>query len=151
MRGRRASAMLVRSDANRREELLMIAKTPHDVHRLFAERFRLGDLDGMMELYDPEAIFLTQAGEVVAGTNAIRELLAGFLQLADTFELEHDHAFQSDGVALLQDAWTLQGRDPEGNPVEMADQTAGIARRQADGGWRIVVDNPWGLSSGEGS
>jgi ketosteroid isomerase-like protein len=126
----------------------MTAKTPQDVHRLFAERFRSGDLDGMMELYDPEAIFLTQEGEIVAGADAIRELLSGFLQLADTFALEHEHAFQSDGVALLRDAWTLKGRDPDGNPVEMADRTAGIARRQPDGGWGIVVDNPWGMSFG---
>ncbi len=125
----------------------MTASTPNDVHRLFAERFRSGDIDGLMELYDPEAIFLTQAGEIVAGGDAIRDLLRGFLQLAEAFELEHEQAIQSDGVALLQDRWTLTGRDPEGNLIEMSDRTAGIARRQADGGWRIVIDNPWGLNS----
>jgi len=125
----------------------MIAKTPNDIHRLFAERFRSGDLDGMMELYDPEAIFITQSGELAAGADAIREVLGGFLQLAETFELEHGRAVQSDEVALLRDDWTLRGRDPSGNPVEMANRTAGVARRQTDGGWRIVIDNPWGVSA----
>ena len=55
----------------------MTASTPNDIHRLFAERFSSGDLDGMMELYDPEAIFITQSGEVAAGADAIREVLGG--------------------------------------------------------------------------
>jgi len=126
----------------------MTASTPNDVHRLFAERFSSGDLDGIMELYDPDAIFILQSGEVATGADAIREVLSGFLQLAETFELEYGHAIQADGVALMQNPWTLRGRDPEGNLVEMANRTAGVARRQTDGNWRIVIDNPWGQSSG---
>jgi len=125
----------------------MTATTPNDVHRLFAERFRAGDLDGLLELYDPAAIFLTQSGEIVSGKTAIRELLGSFLQLADNFELEPHNAFEADGIALLQNHWTLSGHDPEGNPIEMSDRTAGIARRQSDGSWKIAIDNPWGLET----
>jgi ketosteroid isomerase-like protein len=146
MRGRRSSATLTAGEVSYREESTVTAETPHDIHRLFEQRFAAGDLDGMMELYDPEAIFLTDAGEAVAGAAGIREVLAGFLQLAETFELGHEPAVESDGVALLQNKWTLKGRDPEGNPVEMANRTAGIARLQSDGDWRIVIDNPWGLN-----
>jgi ketosteroid isomerase-like protein len=130
-----------------REETAVTATTPNDVHRLFAERFRAGDLDGLLELYDPAAIFLTRTGETVSGKTAIRELLGGFLQLADTFELEQRDAFEADGVALLQNRWTLTGQDPDGNTIEMSDRTAGIARRQTDGSWKIAVDNPWGLAT----
>jgi uncharacterized protein (TIGR02246 family) len=140
------SAMLRRVPVNR-QETAMTATTPNDVHRLFAERFRAGDLDGLLELYDPGAIFLTQSGEIASGKTAIRELLSGFLQLADTFELEQQDAFEADGVALLQNRWTLTGHDPEGNTIEMSDRTAGIARRQTDGSWKIAVDNPWGLAT----
>lgn len=130
----------------------MTASTPNDVHRLFAERFRSGDLDGMMELYDPDAIFILQSGEVAIGADAIREILSGFLRLAETFELEHGQAIESDGIALMLDSWALRGRDPEGNPIEMANRTAGVARRQRNGGdWRIVIDNPWGERSGDPS
>ncbi len=125
----------------------MIAKTPNDIHRLFAERFRSGDLDGMMELYDREATFITQSGELAAGTDAIREVLDGFLQLAESFELGHDQVVQSGGVALLRNDWTLRGRDPSGNQVEMSNRTAGVARRQTDGGWQILIDNPWGINA----
>jgi ketosteroid isomerase-like protein len=125
----------------------MAATTPDDIHRLFAERFRARDLDGLIELYDPEAVFLLPDGGSVTGAAAIREVLDGFLRLAETFELAHGGAAQADGVALLQDDWTLRGRDAAGNPVELTDRTAGVARRRADGDWRIVIDNPWGLSA----
>src|SRR5688500_13965547 len=103
----------------------MPATTPDEIHRLFAERFRAGDLDRLMELYEPDAIFLhPQSGDVVTGKDAIRELVGGFLAVTETFELEHGNAVETDGVALLQHGWTLKGADPDGNPIDMSGRTA---------------------------
>jgi uncharacterized protein (TIGR02246 family) len=125
----------------------MPATTPDEIHRLYAERFRAGDLDAVMELYEPDAIFLNpQTGQVVAGRDAIRELVGGFLAVTETFELEHGNAVETDGVALLQHGWTLKGSDPDGNPIDMSGRTAGVVRHQPDGTWLIAIDNPWGAA-----
>ena len=29
-------------------------------------------------------------------------------------------------------------------PVSLASRSADVLRRQADGSWRFVIDNPWG-------
>jgi len=33
---------------------------------------------------------------------------------------------------------------PDGKPVTLAAKSADVLRRQADGTWRFVIDNPWG-------
>jgi uncharacterized protein (TIGR02246 family) len=125
----------------------MPATTPDEIHELFEKRFAAKDLDGLMELYEPNAIFLLQDGQIVSGTEAIRKIVSGFLAGAETFELDHGSAVQTDGVALLQHGWTLKGADPDGNRIEMTDRTAGVVRRQPEGTWLIAIDNPW--STGE--
>ena len=50
----------------------------------------------------------------------------------------------SGDTALVIGNWTLQGRDPEGNDVEAGGRYADVVRRQADGTWLVVIDNPNG-------
>jgi uncharacterized protein (TIGR02246 family) len=43
------------------------------VQRLFAEAFGSHDLEAVLALYEPDATLIPQPGEVVTGTEAIRE------------------------------------------------------------------------------
>ncbi len=47
-------------------------------------------------------------------------------------------------LALIISKWTLKGTDPTGAAVDLAGQTADVVRRQADGSWLFVIDNPYG-------
>ena len=40
------------------------------------DRINSKDLDGVMALYEPEAVFAVKPGEVVKGTKAIREIFS---------------------------------------------------------------------------
>jgi hypothetical protein len=42
----------------------MPATSPEDICRLFKEGIAKGDLDAVLSVYDPEAVFLNQAREV---------------------------------------------------------------------------------------
>ena len=46
----------------------MPASTPEQIHRLFEEAFNAGDLDGLMELYEPDAALIAQPGSVAHGS-----------------------------------------------------------------------------------
>jgi ketosteroid isomerase-like protein len=48
---------------------------------------------------------------------------------------------QTDGLALTQARWSLVGSDA-GERVEMSGRGAIVSRRQPDGSWRILLDNP---------
>ena len=125
----------------------MPARTPEETHRLFAQYFSAGDAEALMSLYEPEAMMVTQPGVEVSGHAAIREAVGAFLALKAEFNLQPGKVLQSRDLALLFSKWTLKGTDPEGNAVELAGQTSDVVRRQADGSWLFVIDNPYGAAS----
>ena len=47
-------------------------------------------------------------------------------------------------AALTRSTWSMTGTDPEGKPVTMCARSAEVVRRQSDGTWKFVIDNPHG-------
>lgn len=123
------------------------ASTPAEAIELFGEALNRGDLETMVALYDPEAAFLPQPGQpLVAGLDAIREALAGFLALGPTITGTVDAAIEADGVALVLNRWSLTGTDPAGESITLGGISADVMRQQSDGRWLILIDNPWGTA-----
>lgn len=124
----------------------MTARDPLGVHRIFAQAFSARDMNELIALYEPDAIFAPEPGKQVRGQAAIRQALTGFLAVARDFTLEPHMVFEANGIALLCSDWTLSGTDPGGNPVKLAGRTSDVVRRQSDGSWLIVIDNPYGTA-----
>jgi ketosteroid isomerase-like protein len=40
--------------------------------------------------------------------------------------------------------WSFEGTGPDEEPVRLTANNADVLRRQPDGTWRFVIDNPWG-------
>jgi uncharacterized protein (TIGR02246 family) len=118
--------------------------SPQQVIERFADHLNDGDLDAMTGLYEPEAAFVPEPGVQLRGLDAIREALEGFLALKPTISGEIQSVVESGGVALVVNRWRLEGTGPEGDPIEMSGLSADVVRRQADGSWRVLIDDPWG-------
>ena len=124
----------------------MSAQTPEEVHRLFAERFNAGDLDGLMALYEDGAAIAPQPGQVLVGTQAARGALEGFLAMRGTIELKPRHVIEAGELALLISDWTLSATGEGGESTTMGSTATDVVRKQSDGSWLIVIDNPFGTS-----
>jgi ketosteroid isomerase-like protein len=118
------------------------ARTPEDVDRLFGERLNAGDLDGLVALYEPTATLVKQDRTAATGTAAIREELAGAVALRPRITMNVFRVLSGDDVAVLYDDWQLSGTTPDGKRLEVSGHAAETVRRQADGTWRFVVDDP---------
>jgi ketosteroid isomerase-like protein len=129
----------------------MPATTPEQIHRVFEDRFNAGDVDGLMELYEPDAALIAQPGSVAYGAEQARAALQGFLALKGRITLDTKLSFTVGDLAYLSNTWSLSGTGADGNPVTLGATTAEVARRQADGTWRYVIDNAWGDQAVGGS
>jgi ketosteroid isomerase-like protein len=59
-------------------------------------------------------------------------------------DLEVTRVLEADDLALVVGVWSFNGTGPDGEPVELEANNADVLRRQEDGTWRFVIDNPWG-------
>jgi uncharacterized protein (TIGR02246 family) len=123
----------------------MPARKPEQLDELFAEALNSGKLDALVALYEPQATLSPQPRQFVTGTKPIREALSGFLAMKPKINLNPKTLAMADDIAFTSAKWELTGTAPDGKPVNMAGQSAEIARRQPDGTWLFLIDSPWGL------
>jgi uncharacterized protein (TIGR02246 family) len=122
----------------------MSNSTPEQVLASIVDGINSGNLDSLMPLYESQAAFAAQPGSLKHGLAGIRESLAGFIAMKGTLDLKVTRVLEAGGLALVTTAWSFAGAGPDGNPVKLAAKSADVLRRQADGSWRLVIDNPWG-------
>jgi ketosteroid isomerase-like protein len=121
----------------------MAVQRPEDYHRAFMDAFNAGNVDALLALNEPGASLVPQPGQIITGAPAIRAALEGFLALKGRISLETRAAVLNGDLALTIGQWTLLGTAPDGSPVEMAGRSTEVRRRQADGTWLCVIDNPF--------
>jgi uncharacterized protein (TIGR02246 family) len=108
------------------------ATKPEDLTRLFVERANDGDAAGIAALYEEEAVMAYPPGQVTVGRDAIRALWASVLANAPHFEQESTlPTLISGDIALTSTA-----------PKDGAGARAQVARRQPDGTWLRLLDQP---------
>ncbi|WP_020188249.1 nuclear transport factor 2 family protein [Methylopila sp. 73B] len=104
------------------------ARSPQDLARLFVARANAGDVDGLVALYEPDA--LLAAGATVAhGHEEIRRFYGDLLARRSDFpEVDQLPALESGDLAMTF------ARLPNGA------LSAEVARRQPDGRWLWAID-----------
>ena len=85
-----------------------------------------------------------QPGILNRGLPGVREALAGFIAMKGTLDLKVTRVLEASDLALVTTVWSFTGTGPNGEPVNLAGKSADVLRRQSDGSWRLVIDNPWG-------
>ena len=105
------------------------AKEPNDLERFFVERANAADVEGLVALYEPNAMIVSGDGELAMGSDQIREFFVRFL--ADRPRLEPSNQAPA---RCTEDLALTSSR------LNNGDITAEIARRQPDGTWLWVVD-----------
>jgi uncharacterized protein (TIGR02246 family) len=122
------------------------AATPGQVLESIVAGINSGDLESLLPLYESGAAFATQPGILAHGAPGIREALTGFVSMNGTLDLEVTRVLEVDDLALVIGLWSFDGTGPDGEPVRLEAENADVLRRQADGTWRFVIDNPWGTA-----
>ncbi|PZG17570.1 YybH family protein [Nonomuraea aridisoli] len=108
------------------------AMRPEDITRLFVERSNAGDAAGVAALYEEGAVLAYPPGSVTVGREAIRELWEKVLAGRPRFEPEASLPTLVCGDLALTST----------PPRDGAGARAQVVRRQPDGSWLRVIDQP---------
>ncbi|WP_037607233.1 YybH family protein [Streptacidiphilus rugosus] len=108
------------------------AHRPEDLTRLFVERANAGDAAGIAALYEEDAVMAYPAGSLTVGRAAIQALWEKVLAHAPTFQPETPLPTLVSGDLALT---STPPRDGSGARAQ-------VVRRQPDGTWLRVLDQP---------
>jgi uncharacterized protein (TIGR02246 family) len=119
-------------------------RSPQDCNRLFAERLNAGDLDGVIALYERSGTLVRADRTAAVGHEAIADDLAGIVALHPQITMNVKQVFSGGGdVAVLYNDWQVTATDADGKRIEFSGRAVEIVRRQPDGTWRFVIDDPY--------
>ena len=114
------------------------AMKPEDLTRLFVERANAGDAAGLALLYEEDAVMAYPPGEQTVGREAIRRMFEKMLANAPRFTPEAPlPTLVSGDIALTSTP-----------PKDAAGARAQVVRRQPDGSWLRLLDQPEFVSTG---
>jgi ketosteroid isomerase-like protein len=105
------------------------ARRPEDLDRLFLERANAGDVDGVVALYEPDAVLAFPPGRVTVGTDELRKVYTELFADPPAFAGEIRPAVRNGDLAIT-------------SSVRPGNATVEVARRQADGTWLWIIDQP---------
>ena len=106
--------------------------------------FQRGDIDRVMASYEPEAGVAFEPGVVVTDAGVMRQTFAAWCALAPRFEYGGHDVLSVGDLAVHIAPWHMRGTAPDGSAVEQRGLSVSVLRRQPNGEWRLVLDNPHG-------
>ncbi|MFD1986910.1 YybH family protein [Mesorhizobium newzealandense] len=102
---------------------------PQQLEPLLVSRQHAGDVDGMMALFEPDAVIDCGGGNLLRGREAIRGHYVEIVASGRKFAMGEQRP-----ALICGDLALTSTRLPDG------DVTSEVARRQDDGSWLWVID-----------
>ena len=105
------------------------ARDPQDLERLLVARQRVGNIEGMMVLFEPNAVVDCGEGRLLRGEQEIRAYFAEVVASGRKWAMGEQRPAMINGELALTST-----RVPDGTV------TSEVARRQPDGTWKWALD-----------
>jgi ketosteroid isomerase-like protein len=113
------------------------------IHQM-VDAFHEGDIAGILKTYEPGAVVMAEPGVPVTGKAALEAMFAGFIAARARFTFLGHEVIQAGDVAVHFTPWRMSGTGPDGGPITGWGLSVAVLRRQADGKWLMVIDDPYG-------
>ncbi len=106
--------------------------------------FHQRDISGVMARYAEGAVVCFEPHQPIADRTQIEQAFLEFFEMKPSFTYSGHQVVVSGDSAVHIAPWKMTGTAPNGSSVSMRGLSVAVLRRQADGRWLMVVDNPYG-------
>ena len=110
------------------------------------QAYNAGDIDAVMKAYETSAIVMFEPGKPVTGSANVKAMFQGSLAVNPQFIFGKHEVIIAGDLALHLTPWTMTGKTPDGQKITQNGLSVAVLRRQTNGGWLMVIDNPHGQS-----
>lgn len=123
-----------------------LATNPEDIAPSLVAHFNSMDVNVMFHFYHEDAILVGPLGEVFTGHEAMGAELKKYMSFGLPMVASARNLFVAGDIAEVVLDWSISGKGPDGEDVNISGVASDIARKGADGLWRYQIDNPMGTA-----
>jgi uncharacterized protein (TIGR02246 family) len=123
-----------------------LPRTPEEAAKAFEKHFNAGNVDALLSLYAPGAVFVPAAGVQLNSKEQIKGALQQFMGTKLPIKVTVRQIYQGQDTAIIISDWTMDGKGPDGKPMALAGTGADVVQKRADGSWLYTIDNPFGVA-----
>lgn len=120
-----------------------LPKRAEDAHSTLAAAFNSGDVATVMNMYDVTGIIVPQPGKPVSGREKFEESIKAILSVKGKMEIRTVYCLQAGNIALGRSEWSIT----DGDEVKISAKGIEVMKQQADGTWKIVIDQAFGAEA----
>ena len=106
--------------------------SPEDLLNSQVEEFNKGNIDFLMTLYENDACFIIQPGQLVKDRELLRKAFNDFINIGVKLDARVKRVYYVNNLALLITEWSLIGNEPDGKSINLTGKGTIVFRRQ----WR---------------
>lgn len=123
-----------------------VAHRPEECNRILLAALEAGDIDTSLSVYEPTAVLFKKSGESMTGLDAIRKNNEFLIALKPKFSIAFIKTTMSGDGTLATNRMqaTMHGTGADGQAIEGSIHTLEVVRKQADGSWCFIIDDPYG-------
>lgn len=141
------AASIINAQTKDTMELRTFTPEQNEVMKVILEMtasFHKKDLKGVLASYEPNAVIVFEPEKPASGKDSITEGFMGFFAVNPKFEYSGHEVFINGNLAMHFAPWTMTGKTPDGTEIKQSGLSVVVLRKQQDGKWLMVFDNPFG-------
>lgn len=103
-----------------------------------------GNVDQVMSTYEKGAVIVFEPGAPMQDETSARAIFGELAALSPKVDYPSgDEVLIAGDIAIHIAPWKMNGETADGEKITQGGLSVAVLRRQADGTWRIVIDNPY--------
>ncbi|MGH1415693.1 MAG: YybH family protein [Pelagimonas sp.] len=106
--------------------------------------FTGGDITRTMQSYDTGAVVVFEPQSPVSDADQLHAMFTAMSAMKPAFSYSGHEVFVSGDTGLHIAPWTMTATGPDGSEIAQSGLSVAVFRRQQDGTWKMVIDNPHG-------
>lgn len=106
--------------------------------------FEEGQIDTVMSTYQRGAAVVFEPGQSVTDEAQLRQMFGGMAAAKPVFTYSGHEVIVSGDTAVHIAPWQMTAHTPDGQEIRQSGLSIAVLRRQPDGPWKMVIDNPHG-------
>jgi len=106
--------------------------------------FQDNEIETVMSAYEHGAAVVFEPGQPVTDEQQLRQMFSAMAAAKPVFTYSGHEVVVSGDIAVHIAPWRMTAHTPDGQEIVQSGLSIAALRRQADGSWKMVIDNPHG-------